>query len=105
MPLPDKIANRPVLGTGLEFYYRAFTDLNTDRALGMAEGPIRWTAINAYGYRHGYVADEFDRLVDVVQAMDRAYLKERDRTNKKSMAKSGKKSGLSATGSKVRRPK
>ena len=100
MPLPDKIENKPVLTDGLGLYYRAFTDLNSDRALGMAEGPIRWTAINSYGYRHGFIEDEFDRLVDIVQAMDRAYLKERHKSTKKSMAKTGKKSGLSSTGPK-----
>lgn len=104
MPLPDKIANRPVLGMGLQLYYRAFTDLHTDRGLGMGEGPIRWTAINSYGYRHGYVEDEFDRLVDIVQAMDRAYRRETDKSHKKSMAKTGKKSGLSTTGGRVRGP-
>lgn len=88
MPLPDKIANKPVLRDGLGFYFKAFTELNSDRALGMAEGPIRWTAINQYGYRHGMYEDEFDRLVDIIKGMDEAYLKFKTKKGKKPMGKS-----------------
>ncbi len=88
MPLPDKIANKPVLRAGLGAYHKAFTELTTDRALGMAEGPIPWTAINAYGYRHGYTEDEFDRLVAIITGLDNAYLKHRNNKQKKTMGKS-----------------
>ena len=93
MPLPDKIANKPILRDGLGVYHKAFTELTTARTLGMAEGPIPWTAIDAYGYRHGYIEDEFDRLVAVITGMDNAYLKHRNDKQKKTMRKS--KGGLS----------
>ncbi len=93
MPLPGKIANKPILREGLGVYHTAFTELTTTRALGMAEGPIPWTAIDSYGYRHGYWADEFDRLVEIIHGLDNAYLKYRSDKQKKTMGRS--KGGLS----------
>ena len=100
MPLPDKIANKPILRDGLGFYFKAFTELNSDRALGMAEGPIRWTAVNQYGYRHRIFDDEFDRLVEIIKNMDEAYLKFRAKKEKKKIGKS--KGGLNKPKTKAR---
>ena len=89
MPLPDKIANKPTLHDGLMFYWQAFADLSCDRSLGMAEGPIPWSAIDRYGYRHGIWYEEFDRLVYIIRGLDNVYLKIRAEKNKKTMGKSG----------------
>ncbi len=90
MPLPDKIANKPTLNEGLFFYWQAFADLSTDRSLGMAEGPIPWSAIDRYGYRHDIWSDEFDRLVYIIRGLDSEYLKIRASKNKKALGKTGK---------------
>ena len=85
MPLPESIANKPEIQEGLGFYWEAFSELTSDRALGMAEGPIRWTAINAYAYRHGLWGDDFDRLVTIIRCMDSVYLDKRSQQSSKSL--------------------
>jgi hypothetical protein len=83
MPIPDKIKNKPLLLTGLQFFYNAFWELTTCRALGMAEGPIPWTAIYQYAAAHGIRdSDEIDYLSAVVKRMDIAYLDYRHKKGK-----------------------
>ena len=93
MPLPDAIANRPTLNDGLFFYWQAFADLSSDRSLGMAEGPIPWSAMDRYGYRHDIWGDEFDRLVYIIRGLDSEYLKIRANKTKKGMGKNSGKIG------------
>ncbi len=91
MPLPDKIANKPTLHDGLFFYWQAFADLSPDRASGMGDGPIPWSAIDRYGYRHDIWGDEFDRLVYIIRGLDIEFLRIREAKTKKGMGKhSGK---------------
>ena len=90
MPLPDKIKNKPLLRVGLDFYWRAFWELSTDRHIGMAEGPIPWTAMNHWALRNGVVGEEFDRFVLLIKAMDVAYLETRNTAQKKRMDKATK---------------
>lgn len=95
-PLPEKIKNKPELRTGLEIYWRAFWECSTDRDIGMAEGPIPWTAINAWGMRYGFKGECFERLVLLLKAMDSVYIEERSKSHKKMMdkkMKSGSKGG------------
>jgi hypothetical protein len=61
-PLPDVIANAPEIHMGLEAYYEAFMDLSTSRGVGMALGPIPWTAVDRYAERHGYTGEGFRYL-------------------------------------------
>ncbi len=91
MPLPDSIANKPDIIAGLEMYWQAFTDLNTSRELGMAEGPIPWTAIDQWATRHRIVGEDFDRLVIILRGMDAAYLKHRSKSSNKTLGKRPKK--------------
>lgn len=43
--------------------------------MGMALGPIRFTAIDAYARRYGIAdLDDFDQLVDDVRLLDRLFL-------------------------------
>lgn len=86
-PLPDKIANKPILLTGLHIYYRAFWECSSDRTVGMAEGPLPWTAINQWAIRYDFTGDEFDRLVLLLKAMDSAYIAERAKQHKKASKK------------------
>jgi hypothetical protein len=83
MPLPDFIKNKPVLPPGLDFYMHAFQDVSTDRAIGMAEGPIPWSAVDRWAARHGVVGEEFDRLVIILRLMDEAYITYRSKEHKK----------------------
>ncbi len=92
MPIPDKIKNRPQLTSGLEFYWRAFTELSADRDIGMAEGHIPWTAMNQWALRHGIQGDEFERFVSILRIVDTAYMEKRHSQHKKAIGKGGNKS-------------
>jgi hypothetical protein len=47
-PLPESIQNAPELRLGLGIFFSGFLDLSNCRSSGMVEGPIPWTAIQAY---------------------------------------------------------
>ena len=60
----------------LLFHWMAFARLSGDRAQGMGLGPIPWTAIDRYAERYDVIADadEYDRFVGLIRAIDRAFL-------------------------------
>lgn len=87
MPLPDKIANKPEIKTGLELYWKAFQDLSSDRDVGMGVGPIPWSAMSTWGARNHIRGDDFERLVLVLRGLDSIYM---DKQSKKSKGKKGK---------------
>lgn len=87
MPLPDKIANKPELTSGLELYWKAFVELSSDRQISMAEGPIPWSSMNMWAHRHGIFGDDFDRFVAVLRSLDEAYLQKRHKGQKKIVGK------------------
>jgi len=74
--VPDKIKNAPELSPGNEFWWGAFMDLTSERQVGMAEGPIPWSAINLWGNALSFELSEGDRcdLHHVLGRMDKAYL-------------------------------
>lgn len=72
--IPDRIRDAPMLHEHLYFTYLAFKELTTDRQLGMAEGPIPWTAIRRYGDDHDMGSDEFNYFLGLLRAMDSGYL-------------------------------
>jgi hypothetical protein len=39
----------------------------------MAMGPIPWLAIDRFASRYGLIGDDFDRLCELIQAMDAAF--------------------------------
>jgi hypothetical protein len=75
------VANKPELFGHLYFEWGAFRALSTDRQIGMAMGPIPWLAIDRFSSRYGLIGDDFDRLCEIIQAMDAAF---RDYHEKKS---------------------
>lgn len=83
LPVPDSIQNAPVLLPGLEFYYAAFLDLSTCRAVGMGEGPIPWDAIDRYAQRHGLDDDEYDAFFGLIRALDARYLQYKEKQYQK----------------------
>lgn len=75
-PIPDKIANAPVLLTGLDLYWNAFRSLSTCRqAIYNTEGPIPWNILQEYCDRIG-IEDEDDReyFIELIGQMDITYL-------------------------------
>lgn len=75
-PLPSWAQDPPALAPGEDWYLRAFWALGTERQLGYGSlGPIPWSRIVAYGERSGLSPGMVDVVVEVVQAMDGAYLK------------------------------
>lgn len=57
----------------------AYNALATTRSIGMATGPIPWTAVDRYAERYGIEGDAFERLTAWVRMMDHAA---RESTNK-----------------------
>lgn len=74
-PIPDRIANAPELDYGLVFYLKAWTDLNSDRTLGMAVGPIPTIAILNYAKHYQLDSYETERMLRVLRYVDNEYLK------------------------------
>ncbi len=68
MTAPDA----PVLNFRQQRLLLAFTELSTDRAVGMSEGPIPWSSVQRYADEYGFCLED---LSDVVRMVDGAYLK------------------------------
>jgi len=67
-----------VLLPGLDLYYTAFSELSTDRQMGMAEGWIPWSSIDRYARRHDLTDWDFDRFRILIRGMDVEYIKYRE---------------------------
>lgn len=98
MPLPDSILNKPILSYGLDFFWRAFWELSTDRDIGMSEGPIPWSSMDRWALRHEIDGDEFNRFVLIMRAMDSAYIEYRTKDQKRKMDRATKKNMKSSGG-------
>lgn len=72
--IPPRIQNAPELNHGLEFYYRAFSDLTNSRQVGMGLGPICWQSIVDYCRYHELDREETDTALHFITAMDVAFL-------------------------------
>ncbi|WP_446650564.1 phage tail assembly chaperone [Alcaligenes faecalis] len=53
-------------------YWQAFWELSTDRQVGMASGPVPWTAIHAYAQSERIT--DVSSFAGIIRAMDDAYL-------------------------------
>ena len=75
-----RLSDLPCVRTRVEpfghllFVWTAFGELSTDRQLGMTRGPIPWISLHFYAERFGVVGDEFSRFMELIRAMDAAYL-------------------------------
>lgn len=65
------------IAPGLRFYWMAFWDLMSCRSHGMGEGPIPWTAVDAYARRHCLSTNEFEDLWMILRRLDGHYLQHR----------------------------
>lgn len=59
---------------GDEFYLAAFWELSSTRSQGWGEGQIPWTAMKDYAEFHELEDDVARAFVQVMRAMDSAYL-------------------------------
>jgi hypothetical protein len=82
VPIPDKIANAPILQPGLVFYYKAYLTLSSCRASGWTEGRIPWLAANEYAKRYDLDEEEFDILWTLVCEMDTVYIRHQQKRAK-----------------------
>lgn len=85
--LPPSIQNKPQLTIGLDLYWKAFVDLSADREIGMAEGPIPWSAVHLWAQRRGIHGDDFERLWFIIHDMDVVYMEHQGKEAKKGSAK------------------
>lgn len=72
--LPPWVQDEPPLDPEDEFFLVAFDRLSTCRHMGMGFGPIPWRDIILYAERCGLESDVQDMFVDVIRAMDAAWL-------------------------------
>lgn len=73
--MPEEYLNPPELWPHLRFYWDAFTTLGTDRSVGMAEGPIPFSAVDRYARRYGIDdIDDFDVFLRIMRGLDAEYL-------------------------------
>ena len=72
--IPDDsriFTNRPQLLPGLDFFFQAFTELQTERQIGMAAGPIPWYSIIKWAEFHGLKdPDDIDVLMRHIRSME-----------------------------------
>ncbi len=72
---PRALLERPEIPSHLQELWHAFVSLSTCRPLvGGSVGPIPWVAIDCYARRYGIDGEEFERLTEVVAAMDSAFI-------------------------------
>lgn len=67
---------------GLELFFNAFIELNTNRNTGWSAGPIPGWCIGEYSDRLELTEDEEEDLYYHIRKMDEAFLKYNARKNK-----------------------
>lgn len=70
MPIPDSILDAPEMFAGDELYLTGYLELNTCRSIGMAEGPIPWTAIREYCFVHDITGELLEDFMYVIKFVD-----------------------------------
>ena len=83
LPLPKKISDAPELPLGTEFFYGAFTDLNSCRPSAWGMAPILWSAMKEYAVAHELGDEEVEDLFFFVSSLDQAFREYHDKQNKK----------------------
>lgn len=88
-PYPKRIREAPNLEIGLGFFFEAFMELHTCRGGMGCDGPIPWTAVDAYARRHRLNDEQADDLLYYVRAVDDAW-SENQRKKQESEKRRGK---------------
>jgi hypothetical protein len=87
LPLPERIKNAPTLDLGLDFFFRAWIELGSERPIGFDEGPIPWDSIRKYCNEYDIVGELREDTFYLVRSMDNAYLKyRRDKAKKQQLS-------------------
>ena len=85
--IPEKILNAPQVNTGLELYFNAFFELESERQIGMSIGPIPWSSINEYSKVYNLSTEQKECLFYFVRKLDRVYLRKVNNDNSSSTSK------------------
>lgn len=88
--IPDQLLNEPMLHEGLDIYYSAFWELNTDRQVGMGLGPIPYSSIRNYCKDRGLGGDQSDNMMRLLRKMDSEFIKFQEKQAKKARKIKGK---------------
>lgn len=80
LPLPERIANRPILDESLLFFLSAFWTLSSCRN---QDGPIPFTAIVQYADFYECGEELSNDLVEYVTLLDAVFLKDVERRKEK----------------------
>lgn len=73
-PLPDRIANKPRLFTGLQFLLESFYELDTERHHGNGLMSIPWSSIARYAKFHGFGYDDTVEFAYLIRELDSAII-------------------------------
>ena len=73
--MPAALVERPALKRHLRLVWDAFHALGGDRQMGMAVGPIPFSAVDRYATRFRIAGAEFERFHALIMAMDAVFLK------------------------------
>ena len=82
-PMPDRIKNAPDLFAGMELYFTAYQELESERQIGMGIGPIPFTAILKYAEFYELPAEQADDLVYYVRKLDNHFMTEEAKKREK----------------------
>ncbi len=80
LEVPDRIVNQPDLMPGLELFYIAFEDLNSDRLSAFELGPIPTMAI--LNYAKYFDIDDVESFKTIIRRMDNAFISFHDKKQK-----------------------
>ena len=74
-PLPDRIANKPILKVGLQFYFNAFYDLSGERTISEGGvGHLTWSLLVKYADHYSLGFEETEDFIDIIRRMDHVYV-------------------------------
>lgn len=57
------------------FWWDAFWELSSERAMNMGVGPIPWRALREFGTDRGLGQEQFDMLRRIVRSLDRVFMR------------------------------
>lgn len=75
LPMPDRIANAPELRKGLELYYAAFFDLDSERSHAVGVTAIPRSKVKEYADDYDFDEEQREDLIYFIKAMDTDHCK------------------------------
>lgn len=96
-----KLHEAPVINPYSLFFWRAYHELETERAVGMDTGPIPFGSIIRYATEFNLVGDEREALLRIIRALDNRWLNLRESKRRKAEKEQQSKSTSGSTGGTV----